>query len=82
MKIVFLDEYSICGRNIDSIKQLGEYIGYEATAPDQVVERCKEAEVIITNKVVIDAATMVIFLRILRMFLNQVQILKNLHLLY
>ncbi|MBQ5357935.1 MAG: D-2-hydroxyacid dehydrogenase [Alistipes sp.] len=58
MKIVFLDEYSICGRNIDSIKQLGEYIGYETTAPDQIVERCKEAEVVITNKVVIDAATM------------------------
>ena len=58
MKIIFLDEYSICGRNIDSIKQLGEYIGYETTTPDQVVERCKEAEVVITNKVVIDAATM------------------------
>ena len=58
MKIVFLDEYSICGRNIDSIKQLGEYIGYETTTPDQVVERCKEADVVITNKVVIDAATM------------------------
>lgn len=58
MKIVFLDEYSICGRNIDSIKQLGEYIGYETTAPDQVVERCKGAEVVITNKVVIDATTM------------------------
>ena len=58
MKIVFLDEYSICSRNIDSIKQLGEYIGYETTTPDQVVERCKEAEVVITNKVVIDAATM------------------------
>lgn len=58
MKIVFLDEYSICGRNIDSIKSLGEYIGYETTTPDQVVERCKEAEVVITNKVVIDAATM------------------------
>ena len=37
MKIVFLDEYSICGRNIDSIKSLGEYIGYETTTPDQVV---------------------------------------------
>ena len=58
MKIVFLDEYSICGRNIDSIKQLGENIGYETTAPDQVIERCKEAEVVISNKVVIDAPTM------------------------
>lgn len=58
MKIVFLDEYSICGRNIDSIKQLGEYIGYETTTPGEIVERCKDAEVVITNKVVIDAATM------------------------
>ncbi len=55
MKIVFLDEYSICGRNIGSIKSLGEYIGYETTTPDQVVERCKEAEVVISNKVVMDA---------------------------
>lgn len=58
MKIAFLDEYSICGRNIDSIKSLGEYIGYETTAANEVIERCKEVDIVITNKVVIDATTM------------------------
>lgn len=55
MKIVFLDEYSICNRNIESIKSLGDYIGYETTSSEQVVERCLDAEIVITNKVVLDA---------------------------
>ena len=58
MKIVFLDEYSICNRNIDAIKALGDYTGYETTLPEQVVERCQDAEIVITNKVVLDADTM------------------------
>lgn len=55
MKIVFLDEYSICNRNIKSIKSLGDYIGYETTSSEQVIERCLDAEIVITNKVVLDA---------------------------
>ena len=57
MKIVFLDEYSICGRDISAIKSFGNYIGYETTSPDQVLERCADAEVVISNKVVLDADT-------------------------
>ena len=56
MKIVFLDEYSVCGRDLSSIKRFGDYIGYETTSPDQVLERCADAEVVISNKVVLDAA--------------------------
>ncbi len=55
MKIVFLDEYSVCGRDLSSIKRFGDYIGYEVTSPDQVLERCADAEVVISNKVVLDA---------------------------
>ena len=55
MKIVFLDEYSVCGRNLDGIRQYGEYVGYDMTLPEQVVERSKDAEVVISNKVVLDA---------------------------
>ena len=55
MKIVFLDEYSICNRNIEAIKSLGDYVGYETTSTEQVVERCFDAEIVITNKVVLDA---------------------------
>lgn len=55
MKIVFLDEYSVCGRDLSSIKRFGDYIGYETTSPEQVLERCADAEVVISNKVVLDA---------------------------
>lgn len=57
MKIVFLDEYSVCGRNLDGIRRFGDYVGYETTSPEQVVERSKDAEIVISNKVVLDAAT-------------------------
>ena len=53
-KIVFLDEYSIAGRSLDSITSLGEYTAYENTTKEQVVERLKGADVAITNKVLID----------------------------
>ena len=55
MKIVFLDEYSVCGRDLSSITSFGDYIGYETTSPKQVLERCADAEVVISNKVVLDA---------------------------
>ncbi len=55
MKIVFLDEYSVCGRNLDGIRRYGEYVGYDMTQPEEVVERSKDAEIVITNKVVLDA---------------------------
>ena len=38
-KIVFLDEYSIAGCNLQSITSQGEYIAYENTSKEQVVER-------------------------------------------
>ena len=56
-KIVFLDEYSVCGRDLSAVKALGDYTGYDVTAPDQIVERCRDAEAVITNKTVLDAAT-------------------------
>lgn len=55
MKIVFLDEYSICNSDLFEIKALGDYVGYETTAPDEVVERCQDADIVISNKVVLDA---------------------------
>ena len=56
MKIVFLDEYSVCGRDLSSIKKFGDYTGYDVTSPEQVLERCADAEVVISNKVVLNAA--------------------------
>ena len=57
-KIVFLDEYSIAGRDLTKITSLGEYVAYENTTKEAVVERLKGADVAITNKVVIDGEAM------------------------
>ena len=57
-KIVFLDEYSIAGRDLTKITSLGEYVAYENTPKEAVVERLKGADVAITNKVVIDGEAM------------------------
>lgn len=57
-KIVFLDEYSIAGRDLTSITSQGDYTAYENTAKEQVVERLKGAEIAITNKVMIDGDAM------------------------
>ena len=57
-KIVFLDEYSIAGRDLQKITSQGEYIAYNNTTKDQVVERLQGADIAITNKVVIDGDIM------------------------
>lgn len=52
MKIVFLDEYSLGATDLAPLRALGDYTGYRTTATqDEVVARCAEAEVVVTNKV-------------------------------
>ena len=58
IKIVFLDEYSLGGYDLTAIKSLGDYIGYDRTTPEQTLERCKDATVVITNKVYISGQMM------------------------
>lgn len=58
MKIVFLDEYSVAGRDISSIARFGDYVGYNMTRPEEVIERCAGAEIVIANKVVLSAEVM------------------------
>lgn len=50
MKIVFLDEYTVDNTDLSPIRDLGDYTGYENTLPEQIIERCKGAEVVVTNK--------------------------------
>ena len=57
-KIVFLDEYSLGDMDLSPIKELGEYIGYDRTSKEQVVERCKDAEIVICNKTLLRAETL------------------------
>lgn len=58
MKIVFLDEYTLGGTNLDKIKALGDYTGYDSTKPEEVIERAQGAEILIVNKVLIGAKEM------------------------
>ena len=55
MKICILDAKTL-GADIDisKIKALGEVTVYETTTPEEVVERIKDAEIILTNKVVLN----------------------------
>lgn len=55
LNIVFLDQYSLCDGNLEPIRRLGNYQGYEKTfSTEQVIERCQEADVIISNKVIVN----------------------------
>ena len=56
--IVFLDEYSLGDADLGSIRALGNYTGYRTTAREEVADRCREADVIITNKVVLRRETL------------------------
>ena len=60
MKIVVLDGYTVNPGDLswDALKALGECTIYDRTLPEQIVERAKDAEVLLTNKVVIDSEVM------------------------
>lgn len=57
MKIVVLDGYAANpgDLNWEGIKALGECVIYDRTAPEEVIERAKDAEAVLTNKVAITA---------------------------
>lgn len=58
MRIVFLDFLTLGDVDISLFERLGEVAVYDKTAPDERGERVKDAEIIITNKVVIDREVM------------------------
>lgn len=59
MKIVILDAKTLGATpNLVDISKFGEFIIYESTDKDQRVDRIGDAEIIITNKVLIDAYVM------------------------
>ena len=57
MKIVVLDGYAANpgDLNWDELKALGECTVYDRTVPDEVLERAAGAEIVLTNKTVINA---------------------------
>ena len=58
-KIVFLDLETI-GRvdNLKLLSKLGQLETYEHTAPEEVIERCQDKEIVIVNKVEMTAKVM------------------------
>ena len=57
MKIVILDAYSVNPGDLswDSLKKIADVDVYERTSPDDVVSRCRGAEIVLTNKVVLNS---------------------------
>lgn len=60
MKIVILDGYTVNPGDLswESLEEIADVVVYERTREEEVVERCKGAEIVLTNKVVLDAATL------------------------
>ena len=61
MKIVILDGFSVTQNDLNwnALQMLGaQVVVYERTRPDETIERCADAEAVLTNKVVISAEVM------------------------
>ena len=58
MKIVFLDALTLGEVNFEKFKSLGDVEVYDITPKDKILERVKDADVVVTNKVVIDKEIM------------------------
>lgn len=60
MKIVELDAYAANPGDLswDGLRALGELTVYDRTCPDKVVERAREADAVLTNKVAFDEDTL------------------------
>lgn len=56
-KIVVLDGFSVNPGDLswEGLDQFGAVTVYDRTAPDEVIERCEDAEIILTNKVALMA---------------------------
>lgn len=59
MKIVVVDGYTLNPGDLswEPLKELGEVTIYDRTAPNETVERCIDAEIVLTNKVIFNAET-------------------------
>lgn len=58
MKIVILDALTYGDTSLAGFEALGEVVVYQTTSADETMDRVREAEVIVTNKVVISDAVM------------------------
>lgn len=60
MKIVILDGYTLNPGDLswDALNKLGDVTLYDRTPYEQIVSRCQDAEVVLTNKTPLDEATL------------------------
>ena len=58
MKIVFLDALTLGDVDFERFKKFGDVEIYQTTSPDKTLNRVKNADIVITNKVVIDKKIM------------------------
>lgn len=60
MKIVILDGHTVNPGDLSwsGIEQLADVDIYDRTPEELIVKRCKDAEIVLTNKVVLDASTL------------------------
>lgn len=54
MNIVLLDAQTLGNDSLDSISKLGNFKSYQTTRPNEVLERLKDADIVLTNKVVLN----------------------------
>ena len=58
MKVVFLDASTVGDTPLDEISALGELVCYATSTKEEALARVRDCEVIIINKIVVDAALM------------------------
>ncbi len=58
MRIVFLDALTLGDVNFDRFKKFGDVIIYQTTSPNETLKRVKDADIVVTNKVVINKEVM------------------------
>lgn len=59
MKIVILDGFTAVRHDLDwsALEPFGQVIAYDRTRPEEIVDRCQGAQVVLTNKVILSAQT-------------------------
>ena len=58
MKIVFLDTLTLGDVDFDRFREFGEVEIYKTTSKEEILERIKDVDIVVTNKVVIDKQIM------------------------
>lgn len=52
--IVILDGQTLGNLDFDALKEFGNVVNYDTTKPEEVIERIKDAHIVLTNKVVLN----------------------------